>query len=570
MDRVEAADYHDIVQVSDPELSPDGERMAFVRNVSEDDESYEATVYVVPIGGGEPTQFTVSEGVDSEPRWSPDGSQLAFVSTRGADDERPQLWILPTDGGEARQATRVAGGVSNLEWSPDGTRLVFTQQRTADDREEERDFAVDPEYEPEEPDPRVIDRMIYRAATRYFDGKRSHVYVLDVEEALAGEYGDGLERLTDGDADYVAPAWGDDETVYYATKVGEEPDDSITWELLAHDLETDDVETVTETTGWMADLEATDDGRVAYTYTPEEKHTLRQTELRVFDRESGEEYTPTETLDRTIGYGGGFQWGPDDERLYFATPDTGSVVVWAAPWDASDEPETVYGDGVTVEGFSVGQDAIAYVQSEWDHPGDVFVSTRGGNEVTRLTRVNDEYLTDRAISQPEEVWFESGEAEVQGWVLTPPDFDPEETYPLVVEIHGGPHAQWTTSGTMWHEFQTLAARGYVVFWSNPRGSTGYGEDHAAAIERAWGEVTLTDVIAGVDEVCKREYVDESEQYVTGGSFGGYMTSWAVGQTDRFRAAVSQRGVYDFTGFYGSTDAFKLVEGDYGVTPWEDP
>ena len=577
MHTVEPADYHDIAQVEDPQLSPEGNRVAFVRKDPEDEESVEATIYVVPIGGDDPRQFTVNEGVDSQPRWSPDGSRLAFVSTRGADDDRPQLWILPTDGGEARQVTSVVGGVSGLEWSPDGSTLLFTQSSNAEDREAGRDVAVESEYEPETPDPRVIDRMVYRAAQRYADGRRSHVYTLDVETALEqGAVTDpdaenpAMERLTDGDEDFQGATWGDDETVYYGRKLGEEPDDSLEAEILAHDLETGDVEQVVETVGWVASIEATQDGRVAYPWTPEEGFTLRQTEIKVYDRDAEEERTLTADLDRTIGYGGGFEWGPDEELLYFATPDEGSVVLWSAPGDASEDPTRVYDEGVTLEGFSVGEDAIAYTQSEWDHPGDVFVSTRGGNEVTRLTRVNADYLEDRAVAQPEELWYESEQGPVQGWVLTPPDFDEDETYPLVVEIHGGPHAQWTTSGTMWHEFQSLAAAGYVVFWSNPRGSTGYGEDHAAAIERDWGDVTLTDILAGVDLVCERDYVDTDEQYVTGGSFGGFMTAWTVGQTDRFKAAVSQRGVYDFTSFYGSTDAFKLVEGDYGVTPWEDP
>ncbi|USZ71080.1 S9 family peptidase [Natronosalvus halobius] len=575
MHTVNPADYHDLVQVADPQLSPDCERVAFVRKAPKDDESYEATIYVVPLGGDEPTQFTVSEGVDSQPRWSPDGSHLAFVSTRGADDDRPQLWLLPTDGGEARQVTSVVGGVSGLEWSPDGSRVLFTQASTADDRAEGRDFAVEPDYEPETPDPRVIDRLVYRAHQRYADGRRNHVYTLDVESALeqgavtAGD-NDALERLTDGDVDHTGATWGDDETVYYARKLGEEPDDSIESEILAHDLETGEVEQVTETIGWATMLAATTDGRVAYPWVPKDGFTLRQTELKVYDRTAGRETTVTDSIDRTLSFDGGIEWGPNEESLYFATPDEGASALWSAPGDGSEAPTTVYGEGVTLEGFSVGDDAIAYVQSEWDHPGDVFASTRGGNEVTRLTRVNADYLENRAVAQPEELRYESDQGPVQGWLLTPPDFDPDETYPLVVEIHGGPHARWTTSGTMWHEFQSLAAAGYVVFWSNPRGSTGYGEAHAAAIERDWGDVTLTDVLAGVDLACEREYVDADEQYVTGGSFGGFMTAWTVGRTDRFRAAVSQRGVYDFTSFYGSTDAFKLVEGDYGVTPWEDP
>ncbi|MFC4439856.1 MULTISPECIES: S9 family peptidase [Natrialbaceae] len=579
MKQIEAADYHDVVRVADPQPAPSGERVAFVRKTPEDDETDDATIHVVPVGGGEPRQFTAADGVDGEPRWSPDGTRLAFASTRGEGD-RQQLWILPTTGGEARRVTGVVGGVSGLEWSPDGTRLCFTQQVSESDREEGRDYAVDAEYEPETPDPRVIDRMIYRAGTEYVDGRRNHVYVLDVEAALEGDVdpadedddgaGDAITRLTEGDTDYVGATWGDSETVYYAAKTGEQPDDSIAYDLFAHDLETDGTEAFTQTTGWIGALDATEDGRVAFEYTPEEGMTLRQTELRVHDRESGTETTPTEPLDRTISHKSSFEWGPDDDLLYFTTPDEGSQVLWSVPGDGTDAPTRIYGDGVTVEAFSVGSDAVAYVQSEWDHPGDVFATTRGGNETTRLTRINDAYLTDRAVCQPEEVWFESEGTEIQGWILTPPDFDPDETYPLIVEIHGGPHSQWTTAGTMWHEFQTLAARGYVVFWSNPRGSTGYGEDHASAIERDWGDVTLTDVLAGVDVVCEREYVDSEELFVTGGSFGGFMTAWTVTQTDRFRAAVSQRGVYDLTGFYGSTDAFKLVEGDFGTTPWEEP
>ncbi len=608
MNEIQASDYHGLVHAEDPQLSPEGDRVAFVRRRPEDNESYTATVHVVPVGGDGASQFTASDGVDSQPRWSPDGDSLAFVSSRGAGD-REQIWLLPTDGGEARQLSQVVGGVEGLEWSPDGSRLLFSQSVTAADREEGRDRAVDPEFEREEPDPRVIDRTIYRAATEYVDGRRSHVYVLDVETALEvgpdgtdsspngdgaendGDVGGAITRLTDGDADVVAPTWGDGGTVYYATKVGDDPDDSLRYEVLAHDLEADAVEPVAETTGWLGpdSIDATADGRVAVEYTPEEKLSMRQTELRVVDRDSDELMTPTEPLDRTVGHRCTFAWAPDGDQLYFTTPDEGSRVLWAVPGDASDPPRRIDGDGATVEAFSVGDHAVATVQSEWDHPGDVFVTTREGNERHRLTRVNGDYLADRAVRQPKEVWFEveaageeggeDGEGEreaaerIQGWLLTPPAFDADasdETYPLVVQIHGGPHAHWTTSGTMWHEFQTLAARGYVVFWCNPRGSTGYGEDHAMAIERDWGEVTLTDVLAGVEAVCEREYVDEDEVFVTGGSFGGFMTAWAVTRTDRFAAAVSQRGVYDLTGFYGSTDAYHLLEGDFGTTPWEEP
>ena len=168
MEPITAADYHDIAVPSDPRLSPDGDRVAFVRRQPNDDDSYETTVYVVDAAGeDDPRRLTLAEGADAEPRWSPSGDRIAFTSTRGATDDRQQLWVLPVDGGEARRVTDVVGGVSQIAWSPDGERIAFVQSVTADDREADRDLAVPDDYEPEDhPDPRVIDRTVYRAAAR--------------------------------------------------------------------------------------------------------------------------------------------------------------------------------------------------------------------------------------------------------------------------------------------------------------------------------------------------------------------------------------------------------------------
>ncbi len=560
MNTVAASDYHDLVQVAEPRISPDCERVAFVRKVPENDERYEATIHTVPLGGGEPRRLTLAEGVDSEPRWSPDGERLAFVSTRGSDD-RPQLWVLPTDGGEARQVTEVAGGVSAIRWSPDGERIAFTQSSTPTERDEGLDLACDPDYEPEPPDPRVIDRLVYRADARYFDGGRSHVYTVDL---ASGE----VTRRTEGDYDYVSPDWDDAGTLYYAAKRTDNPDDNTLYDVIAHDLDGGrGAETVTRTTAWRPGLAASGDGRIAHLHRPEERSTLRQVEVEVFDRGSGETTSLTSSLDRTAE--GVPKWGPAGKYVYFLAPDGGSVTLRRVANDGNGPPEVVIGDG-HVDGFDPGHDAVALTRSEWDHPGDVFASTPAGAETNRLTRVNAAYLNDRAIPRPEELHFESDGEGIQGWMLAPPDREEGKSYPLAVEIHGGPHSMWSTGGTTWHEFQTLAARGYVVFWCNPRGSTGYGEEHMAAIDRDWGAVTMKDVLAGADAVCERPVVDGTQQFVTGGSFGGYMTGWIVGHTDRFEGAVAQRGVYDLSSFYGSTDAFKLVEWEFDAVPWTDP
>ncbi len=611
MQPLTAADYHEIAKPADPRLSPDGERVAFLRKQPLDDETYESTVYVADVAGGDgsdaadPRRLTLAEGVDAEPRWSPSGDRIAFTSTRGGDDDRTQLWILPLDGGEARRVTNVVGGVSEIAWSPGGERLAFVQPVTAEDREADRDLSVPDDYEPDDhPDPRVIDRTVYRTAQRHFDGRRPGIYLVDADATVDGADADAepaVDRVTTREADFGAPTFGDAGTLYYTESVGEDPDDSLEIAIHAHDLagvapagtETDsadsvgDAERIHTTFGWETPLAAMPDGRIAFAHVEPDQASLRQTDLHVLDRETGEVTEVTATLDRTLGRGAEPAWGPDGDTLYFATPDEGEVAVWAAPDDASAAPERVVRKGM-VSGATVGGPAggdrdvvVAFTTSEWDHPGDVFVHDAAVGETRRLTEVNADLLSGRRIGEPEGLRFESAGTEIQGWLLTPPGGgadSPEDdadsaarTHPLAVEIHGGPHAMWSTSGTMWHEFQTLAARGYAVFWSNPRGSAGYGAEHVAAIERDWGDATLTDVMAGVDLVAEREDVDASSAFVTGGSFGGFMTAWTVGNTDFFDAAVAQRGVYDLTGFYGSTDvAYKLLEGDFDTVPTEEP
>jgi len=577
MSSIDAGDYHDLVSVRDPRLSPDGAEVAFIRQEPTSDRGYASTLYTVPADGdGEPEAFTMGSGMNSQPRWSPSGDRIAFVSTRG-DTDRPQLWVAPTDGGEARRVTDVPGGIGSLTWSPDGERIAFLQEVKPFELEEGHDIERGEDYSDPEPDPRMTDRLIYRieGARRpsrswepYFDGARPHVYVADLAT-------DSVSRVTDAelDADHFTPVWGDADTLYFMGRY-EGDDDGVFYDIMVwnrHDKSTEQVKQIEIHLNTTQTLSATSDGRIAYLAEPPTDELMAQTDVYVYDRESDETHRLTADLDRKPGNGPAPFWGPDEEYVYFLTHDEGEMTIRRVRGDGTEPVETVL-SGTHLTGITVAEDRAAIAMSEWDHPGDLFCEDLSTGDRSRLTSVNEEYLEEREVLEPEEFWFDNGEGdEIQGWLLTPPDFDPDETYPMVVQVHGGPSpVMWTTSGTMWHEFQLMAHHGYIVFWSNPRGSTGYGKEFQQAVARDWGGPFYRDFMAGVDLLVERDYIDEDELYLTGGSYGGYMAGWAVTQTDRFAAATPQRGVYDLKTAYGTDAIPGLLEWYYGVLPWEDP
>ena len=562
---ISPSDYHELKAISGIDIAPDGSRVAYVTRTPENERKYRSSIHTVSVSGGESRQLTHTASRDTDPRWSPDGDSIAFLRTR-EKNERPQLWLLPMAGGEAKRLTDVIGAVSDPTWSPDGRYLAFTQEVTHGERENklDRDRNPTPEYERETPDPRVIGSLVYREHQQYRDGRRRHVYLYDLETG-------SVRRVTDGQYDHENPEWGDAETLYYTTQRTGDPDDNLVHDIVAYDIESGEQSTVTQTTGWDASFSATTDGRVAFLYSNNEEPgpSMHLTDIRVIDRQTDQIQTVTDSLSRRVYRGSTPVWGPDEERLYFLVPDQGQVNIYrcqpGTEPTAIETPGTVHIDEISVDGGT-----IAFTQSTARFPDDLSTVGTDGGTPKRLTQINEAYLADRSIQEPEEVWIETEDGtEIQGWILTPPNFSPEESYPAILEIHGGPMIMWTTSGTMFHEFQLLAAAGYVVAWCNPRGSTGYGEAHTTAIADDWGGPDYRDLMAFTDALVDRPAVDSSNLFVTGGSFGGFMTSWIVGHTDRFSGAVTQRGVYDQIAQFGGTDTYHANEKQMGV-PWEKP
>jgi dipeptidyl aminopeptidase/acylaminoacyl peptidase len=266
-----------------------------------------------------------------------------------------------------------------------------------------------------------------------------------------------------------------------------------------------------------------------------------------------------------------FRWSPDGNSLIFSSGDEGDTGLYSVPSDGG-TPASLVSGRREVLAFDVARDdgQISFVACTPERPPDLYAAAPDGSQEKTLTDWNGKLLERKQVMPVEEIWYPAPDGvEVQGWLIKPPDFDPAKTYPMAVEIHGGPHAMWGPSTmSMWHEWQSLAARGYVVFYCNPRGSGGYGYAFADAIHSRWGDADMPDILAGVDYVSSQGSIDPARLAVTGGSYGGFMTAWIVGHDQRFAAAVSQRGVYHLSSFFGTTDIPELIEWEFDGRPWE--
>lgn len=576
-----AEDFYELESVSDPQIHPGGQWIAFVRrSVDRQANVYCDAIWLARSDGSKAKPFTAGTHRDGHPRWSPDGRYLAFLSDRGGD--KRQLYAIPFDGGEARVLTEMPGGVSSLAWSPDSKRIAFLSPVDAEERARE-DSDETPPSDPEErklwtqrrdrgrekkTDPRVITRFPYRAGTSYLGDRYPHIYVVDVSEPGASLAKPKPERITDGDWAFGEPVWAVDGESVLSSR-NRDPgsmDLSFPSDIVRITVDGGGMEVVVgeEQGGDHGVPKPSPDGQwIAYLTRPEERYAAQNAQLALVSTLGGEPRTLSAALDANVG---SYCWAPDSESVYLTFGQDGNAGVHRVWLDERTE-QLVSGDRVVL-GFDVGEHCMAYVVTAPDIPSDLYAAGSDGENERRCTKVNDALLVERWLSVPREVRYTMPDGTpVQGWAMYPPDFDESAKYPLAVEIHGGPHAMW--GNTFWHEFQTIAGRGYIVFFCNPRGSDGYGQAFRDAIHGRWGEADADDILSGVNGLISRGSVDEDRLVVTGGSYGGYMTAWIIGHDQRFAAAVSQRGVYELVGFYGMTDIPRFIEAEFDVTPWED-
>jgi dipeptidyl aminopeptidase/acylaminoacyl peptidase len=558
-------DVYALTSVGDPRLSPDGRHVAYVVNrIDREANGYRAAIWLAALdGSAEPRQLTSGERSDHTPRWSPDGRLLGFVSNRDGEDEKAhgELYVLPADGGEPRRLTEGTEGVDSIAWSPDSRRIAFVR-RVRDEAYEEEDERKRP--------PRRFSRVFYKLDSVGWTGdRRKHLFVVDLEDG-------GERQLTHGDCENDEPAWSPDGSrIVFTSRRGDRWDVELVDALYELEVDSEGSEprrlTPPDESATMASF-SPDGSLIAYRHEPEDGTYPHHGQIAVMRPDGSDRRVLTASLDR--------QCTPfphvrepvwDGDRLAFRVEDGGNVHIYTVAADGSKEPELLAGGERSIGLYDLVDGVLVYTASTSTRPHELH---RGDGK--RITSVCDEFVAGRELSEAERFTAVSADGtEVDAWLVRPPGFDEERSYPVLLTIHGGPFSQYETG--FFDEVQVYAGGGYCVLYSNPRGGSGHSEAWGRAIRGpgngagpGWGTVDYEDVLGVVDTALERfPFLDAERLGVLGGSYGGFMTSWIVGHTNRFKAALSERAVNHLVSAFGSSDLFWVFERQFGGPMWEN-
>ena len=554
--------YLEMESVSDPQIAPDGSQIIYTRSwIDKLNDRRESALWIMNADGSKNRFLT--DG--SSARWSPDGTRIAYLA-RG-EPKGTQIFVRWMDAeGATTQITRVEETPSSIRWSPDGRHIAFTMLVPQRDT-----WTVKLPRRPEgakwTEGPRIIDRLNYRRDRVGFleDGYR-HIFVVPAD-------GGTPRQLTSGDYDHGGGFgsgidWSPDGQAIVFSGLREEDADYIWRESEIYEVSVADgaIKQLTERRGPDASPAISPNGRlIAYTGHDFTDDTYIDSKLYVMNRDGSNPRLLAADLDRTPR---NLIWSGDSRTIYFNIDSEGTRNLYAATLDGRVQKVTDGTHMLSVSDIDRNGQAVG-VLTTYHEPGDVVsFNLRRPNRITQLTFVNDDILNQIELGEVEEIWYTSvDDLRIQGWIVKPPDFDPNKKYPLILQIHGGPHAMYNVGFSF--SQQEHAASGYVVLYTNPRGSSGYGSAFGNAIKRAYPDKDFDDLMKGVDEVIARGYIDERNMFVYGGSGGGVLTAWVVGHTDRFAAASSNYPVIDWLSFVGTTDGAGWYR-NFDRFPWEDP
>lgn len=578
-------------RVSDPQLSPDGQWIAYVvTDVNQDANTRNSDIWVVAADGGTPIQLTAEKGADERPRWSSDGKQIAFVSTR---DGGSQIWVTgfrapagpdTRPAGSAlpppkpvgpkpvpRKVTSIATEASGVIWSPDGKWLAFV----SDVYPECESLTCNAERlkanDASKVKARILDGLLFRHWNAWKDGRFSHLFLVSADGKVAPR------DLTPGKAD-VPPFSlggpedyafaGDSKEVAFATRTDPVEATGTNSDLFVLSLDDPQAKPRKITTNPAADggpAYSRDGKFVAYRAQARPGFESDRWQLMLFDRASGQHRSITTGFDRQVD---GYVWMPDSQQILFTAEDQGSVRAYRIGISGG-APKPLTSTGSAGD-LNVAPDGSSIVMS-WSSltvPPEIFRINADGSGLTPITRTNDAVLSRAGLRAAESVWYEgAGGTKVQAWIVTPPTFRESGKYPLLFLVHGGPQGAWNDAWSNRWNPQVFANAGYVVFMPNPRGSTGFGQQFTDEISGDWGGKVYEDLMKGADYAEALKYVDRTRMGAAGGSYGGYMVNWFLGHTERFKAFVSHAGVYNLTSMYGVTEELWFTEWEFKGTPW---
>ncbi|MFN2530491.1 MAG: prolyl oligopeptidase family serine peptidase [Pyrinomonadaceae bacterium] len=551
-------DYFAFQFLSDPRISPDGRLVAYVvTKIDRAQNRRNSSIWLQRTdGSGTSWQFTTSPQSSNSPRWSPDGQSLAFLSTRpgsesaattavSAEQPRSQVYLLSMNGGEARRTTNLKNGVSSFQWAPDGERLVVVSRiGPSDGRPETK----------ERSDVRHYKNSSYKFNdTGWFDDRRTHLWVVDVKSGNA-------KQITDGnDWNDTDPQWSPDATriAFVSNRTGKEYDEN----------RNTDVWVIPATGGTLIRISDHEEADNNPRWSPDSKTIAFTGE--VHDRDHPKIWLAPATGGATSVLAAnaldlipsGLEWSEDGKSLYFESGVKGEYQLFRV--DAADKAIHQVTSGpraVRNVDFNARTNTMVYMANDFQHLDDLYASDLQGANQRKLTNLNESLWKDLQLADVERFTYKSADDwDIDGFFVKPIGWQQGKRYPMILSVHGGPAGQY---GVDWyHEFQVYAAKGYAVLFTNPRGSTGYGQNFERGIVGEWGGKDYIDIMNGVDAALKRySWIDTERLGVTGGSYGGFMTNWIVGHTNRFKAAVTLRSVVNFISDDGTRD------GAYGHTP----
>ena len=564
-------DVFDLEVATDPQIAPDGKRVVYVRKSFDVMKDRARTrLWSVNADGGDHRPLTDGKENEASPVWSPDGKRLAYLSGG-------QLHVRWMDTGATTKLTNLPQTQAAPSWSPDGKQIAFVSL-VEEKPKPFFDMPAKPAGAEWAPPAVVITDTTYRFdGAGYLKPGRRHVFVVPAE-------GGAARQVTYGKFDHCGarfqppetPSWSAEgkSLIVSAYRSNDAGDDPYASEIYEAPLGEGGIQRLTRRDGPDHHPVVSPDGRhIAYLGFDDKREMYKQTKLYVMKRDGSEPHVLAAKLDRDVSHP---QWHPDGSGVYVQYPENGDIKValFSLKKEVTEVAEGIGGMDIgrpySAGSYSAASNGLAVTQGDALRPADVGIVTLVPKP-SRITRLNENLLGHRNLGEVVEIKFESSidKKPVQGWIIKPPKFDPEKKYPLILEIHGGPFADY--GPTFAAELQLMAAAGYVVVFINPRGSTGYGEAFAQLINHDYPGRDYDDLMSGVDHVIKQGFIDEKNLFVTGGSGGGVLTAWIVGKTDRFRAAVSSKPVINWTSHVLTAD----IPGFFGkywlaAPPWEKP